>query len=357
MTRTRLYVGITIGLALGSCQLVAANARPLTLHLVVSAGVLPQGRNEIYGTVFGDSRRPLADVYVELLNDFNSSLRHTKTDGSGRFAFSGLIDGRYVVKAMPYGTDYVEQSQEVTLESVSAVAGSGSDTQHIDIYLKINERALAGPFAAGPGVVFAQEVPPAARKLYEEGVRYLHDKKEHEGFESLKKSIEIFPSYYLALDRLGAEYAMRGLKSAAYLQAGFALLTRAVEINSRGFSSVFGLGWTQYQLGLNAEAIESLRRASTLYGKSAEVYLWLGRALKRASTLDQAEAAFKRANELTSGKIAEVHWQLAGVYNDQKRFKEAADELELFLKFEPKAADAEKIKGLIKQLREKAAKS
>ena len=46
---------------------------------------------------------------------------------------------------------------------------------------------------------------------------------------------------------------------------------------------------------------------------------------------------------------------MASLYGDQKRYKEAADELELFLKAKPKSADTEKVKALIKQLREKAA--
>jgi tetratricopeptide (TPR) repeat protein len=73
--------------------------------------------------------------------------------------------------------------------------------------------------------------------------------------------------------------------------------------------------------------------------------------------LDRAEAAFKRANDLTNGKKADIHWQMAALYGDQKRYKEAADELELFLKIESKTADAEKIKALIKQLRDKAAQA
>jgi tetratricopeptide (TPR) repeat protein len=313
-----------------------------------------QGRNTIYGTVSGESNRPVADVYVELLDDFNSSISQTKTDGTGRFTFRGLVNGRYRVKALPYGTDYLEQTQEVTLAAVSATAGSGADTQHIEFYLKLNERAYAGPFSAVPGVIFVQDTPPAAKKLYEQGVAYLRNKKDKEAFDSLKKALEIFPDYYMALDRLGAEYAMRGPTDRTYLEAALLLLKKAVEINPRGFSSVYGLGWTQYQLRLNAEAIESFRRATLLYGKSADLYLWLGKALKRASTLDQAELAFRHANELAHGKAAEVHWQLAGIYSDQKRFKEAADELELFLKTRPKADDDEKIRAVIKQLREKA---
>ena len=344
-------MGLAIGLPTSTVL-----ARPHIDQLWLEPSI-PQGRNTISGTVYAGSHRPVADINLELLDDFNSSLGRTKTNASGRFTFGGLPNGRFKVKALPYGTDYLEQTQEVVLGSVSVVAGRGSDQQNIDIYLKLNERANAGPFAAAPGVIFAQEVPPAAKKLYEEGVKYLREKKEKEGFESLKKSIEVFPDYYLALDRLGSEYAMRGTSDRSYFEAGLILLTRAVEINPRSFSSVFGLGWTQYQLGLNSEAIETLGRATTIYGKAADAYLWLGKALRRASLLDRAEAAFKRANDLTSGKGADVHWQLAGVYRDQKRYNEAADELELFLKTEPKAADAEKIKALIKQLRDNAAQT
>jgi tetratricopeptide (TPR) repeat protein len=347
-TRRVLSLAIALAVAPGALSMVNEYA----LSAIVVAAAL-QGRNIIYGTVFGVSRKPVSNVYVELLDEVNTTLRQAKTDSQGRFTFTGLVDGRYIIKVRPYGTDYQEQSQEVTLASVSATRGSGSDTQHVEIALKVDERIYTGPFAMAPGVVFAQEVPPAARKLYEEGVKYLREKKEQEGLESLKRSLEIFPDYYLALDRLGSEYAVRGVGKPAYLEAGRILLTRAVEINPNSFSSVFGLGWTQYHLGMNAESIENLRRATTLYGKSANAYLWLGRALRRDSSFDQAEAAFKRANALTNSKSGEVHRQLAGLYMDQKRYREAADELELTLKTEPGAADAEKIRELIRQLREK----
>jgi hypothetical protein len=332
------------------------NASQITASILALSGVA-QGRNTINGTVFNDSHRPVADAYVELLDDYNSTLGRSKTDGSGHFTFNGLIDGRYKVKVVPYGTDYLEQTQDVVLASVSAIAGSGSARENVDFYLKVNERTSFGPFAVGPHVVFVQDVPPAAKKLYEDGVAFLKLKKEKEGFESLKKSLEVFPDYYLALDRLGAEYAIRGTADRSYLEAGLILLTKAVEVNPRGFPSLFGLGWTQYQLGLNAEAVETLTRAAAADGKAADAYLWLGKALRRAAMLDRAEAAFKRANDLTNGKKAEIHWQMAGLYGDQKRYKEAADELELFLKVESKAADAEKIKALIKQLRDKAAQA
>jgi tetratricopeptide (TPR) repeat protein len=329
----RLFVGLAICLAVSA-----------------PASVFAQGRNEISGSVFGESGRPVPDIYVELLTDMGSTKNRVRTDSSGRFAFGGLTNGRYRVRVLPSGTGFSEQTQELTLFGMSA---AGADRQEIQFYLTLDQRAKSGPFALETGVVFAQEVPREAQKLYDEGIKLLAEKKEAEGLNSLKKSIELFPNYYLALDRLGSEYAVRGISDRRYLEAGFVLLTKASEVNPKGFSSAFGLGWVQYQLGLTPEAIENLRRATTLYGNAADAYLWLGIALRRSFALDQAEVALKRANELMKGKSADVHWQLAGVYNDQKRYKEAANEFELFLKVQPESTDAEKIRKLIKQLREK----
>jgi Tfp pilus assembly protein PilF len=359
----RLAFGLAIGLAAVPAQSLTVRAHPLTGQLSVAASFV-QGRNAIYGRIFGPNRQPVGDMYVELLDEVGSTITRQKADASGRFTFSGLGNGRYTVKVLPYGTDYLVQLQEVTLSTVSAVPGSGSDQQHVDVYLRVNERANANPFGLAPGTVFAQDVPAPARKLYAEGLSFLREKKDKEAFEKLKQSLELFPTYYDALDRLGAEYATRGVDAngnlnPTYLQAGGALLMKAVEVNPRGYSSVFGLGWTQFQLGLNDEAVENLRRATTLYAKGADAHLWLGRALKRVSKPDQAEASFKRANELTEGKNAEVHKQLAGLYNEQKRYREAADELDLFLKVLHKTkgteAEVERIRGLVKQLRDKAA--
>jgi hypothetical protein len=89
-------------------------------------------------------------MYIELLDEIGSTITRQKADASGRFTFRGLSNGRYVVKVLPYGTDYLVHLEEVTLASVSAVSGSGADQQHIDIYLRVNERANANPFGRRP---------------------------------------------------------------------------------------------------------------------------------------------------------------------------------------------------------------
>jgi tetratricopeptide (TPR) repeat protein len=313
-----------------------------------------QSRSSISGFVFGNVRQPIADAYVELLDEYDSTLTRTRTNGSGLYQFIGLAPGRYTVKVLPYGTDFQEQAQSVTIESLTiASSGSGRISSGVtnvqaDFYLKLKANLYAGPFAA-PEVVFVQEVPKEAKKLYEEGLVFLREKKEKEGFDNLKKAIEIYPDYHFALDRLGTEYVVKG-----YYEAAYFLLAKSLEINRNSYSSTFGLGVTLYHLKQNDRAVEMLERSTNLYKKSFDAYLWLGNALKRNGNFDKAETTYIKARELSKGKNAEVHWQLALLYNQQNRHKEAADSLELFLKYKPDVRDVEKIKQLIAQLRQKA---
>lgn len=321
-----------------------------TADIKVPAGIALQTRNSITGFIFTESRVPLSDVYVELLDDFYVTIIRTRTNGSGIYSFRNLPNGRYNIKVLAYTGDYEEQTRSVSLVGVSPIPGNGSVNEQIDFYLKVKKNLNEGPLAA-PGVIFIQAVPDNAKKLYEGGVENLRNKQENEGFDNLKKALELFPDYYLALDRLGTEYVIRG-----YYTPAFVLLTKSLEVNPRSFSSSFGLGLALYRLGQFDKATENLKRATEIYNKSAKAYLWLGISLHQNKKLSDAETAMVQANKLSKGESAEVHWQLARIYKDQKRFRESADELELFLKYNSEAKDTEKIKQMVITLRQKETK-
>lgn len=311
-----------------------------------------QARNSISGRIFDSSRRPVADIFVELLDEVDSTIARSRTNGSGLYTFNGIAGGRYTVRVLPLGTDYEEQTQSayidnfVTNTPVGRIITGAQDLQ-LDFYLKVKKRVNSEPFASN-GVVFAQEVPKEAEKYYEKGIASLRDKNEKEGFENLKKSLEVFPDYYLALNRLGTEYVVHGYYEAAYI-----LLTKATEVNPNSFPSTFGLGLSLYHLAQNNKSVDVLQKATTLNNKSPDAYLWLGVALKRNKKFDQAEIAFNKAKEFSKGKYAQVYWQLALLYNQQHRYKEASEALESFLKLQPDSRDVEKIKKLIEELRQK----
>lgn len=310
-----------------------------------------QTGNSVTGFVFDSSRQPLTDVFVELQNDLYTTISRTKTTSSGFYAFRGLRDGVYNIKVLPLKTNLLEQTRSVSLVSFSAVPGRGSASEQVDFYLQLNKNSAAGNNQlAIPGVIFAQDIPEQARNFYEEGAKLLNEKKEREGFESLKKSLEIFPDYFLALDLLGTEYVLRG-----YYDPAYELLSRAVRINPKSFSSTFGLGLSQYRLQKYDDAEKNLKLATEIYGESINGHLWLGIVLHQNGKLAAAEKSLLFADKLSKGEADVIHWQLARLYNDQKRFDDAANELELFLKYNPNARDKEKIKETIRKLRQKPA--
>lgn len=107
------------------------------------------------------------------------------------------------------------------------------------------------------------------------------------------------------------------------------------------------------ELGQADLAIPKFRSAIEIDAAVPNGHLWLGIALASRKNFQDALIALTKANDLTKGHSAEVHWQLARVYKDLERFDRSADELELFLKYDPQAKNADEIKKVIQSLRRK----
>ncbi|HEY0426459.1 MAG TPA: tetratricopeptide repeat protein [Pyrinomonadaceae bacterium] len=320
------------------------------------------GGNSITGYVFGIERKPVYDANVELLDDLRRLVTRVRTDSSGRYYFFGMAAGRYTVHVMPYETDYedMEQSDEIVnfyreTEPGSGVrVASGFQTLQLDFYLK-PRRGVTGTTAA----VFVQDVPPAAKKLFEKAVEDLNDKKQKEGLEELKAAIDAFPEYYNALERLGNEYLTLGNenKQIKYYEAAMILLKKATTVNPRSFRSWYGLAFSLNSLNQSEEALTAVQKALELYSDSVEALLLSGVLLKQNKKYEDAEKNLLKAKELSKDSQPMIHWHLALLYgNNLKRYADAAKELKLFLKAQPNTKDAEKIKALIKDFEEKAAK-
>jgi thioredoxin-like negative regulator of GroEL len=315
-----------------------------------AAIVMPQGKSSITGIVFDPSGKPLEKVRVELMDDVYSVLKTFRTTGTGQFAFRGLSPGVFNVRVIVESGEYAEQIQRVELISLNrGDAGLSRDIRQVDFYLRPKN---TGKPMTGAAVVFSQNVPEDAKKRYSKAVDDFEKNKSKEGIEGLKAALQVFPDYYLALIKLGEEQI-----NLAQFEEARALLARAVKVNSRGYEGFYWLGIAQVGLKRLPEAIESFRQALLQNPSSINSTLWLGMALRRNGQLDEAEKQLNLAKRLAPKPIPQIHWEMALLYNHQKRNREAADELELFLKAQPDSRDAEAIKKLIKQLREKKEKN
>jgi tetratricopeptide (TPR) repeat protein len=298
--------------------------------------------NRIEGMVWDPGRRPVADVYVELQNENYSTVSRTRTDSNGRFSFIGIQSGHYNVKVLTTGTNYLEYTESVEL--VSVVRGS-SDSVYLDIYLKIDKRKFNSGFNGITEVVFVQEVPEEARRLYKKGLKDINDGVK--GFDEIEQALKVFPEYFDALNTVGCEYVAR-----KEYQKSLAYLIRSIDVNQRSFSSFYALAYACYELNHRPEALEAARAATILQPNSVNAQLLYGTLLRLDGSYEKAEKVLLEAKKLSKERsVPEIHWQLALLYNKLGRNKEAADELEEYLKLQPDAPNKKEIQALIAKLR------
>lgn len=232
-----------------------------TIFLSNARDINAQPGNSISGYVFGFERQSVSDINVELLDELSRTVGRDRTDSSGHYFFHGIGSGRFQVRVMPFGTDYEEQIQEVEIVNIIRQTASGEtrvsgfSNEQRDFYLKLRKGIQLGRTAA----IFVQDIPEPAKKLYDAAILNLNNKKEAQGLENLKSALEIFPKYYLALERLGNEYVRLG-----HFEAARILLAIAVDVNPRGFKSWYGLAYSLYSLKKTTEGAKAIQTAVEL---------------------------------------------------------------------------------------------
>lgn len=308
------------------------------------------GASIIQGSVYDKQRNPLPDIEVELLNDLYQARGRARTDGSGRYQFAGLGDGRYSVRVYAFRYDLEDQTAEVEVKTLDLLGGEGTGFFTQDFYLMPRKGGLADNEL---GVVFAQEVPSEATKLYERAVKDLTSKRTDEGVLGLHESIKVFPNYYLALHRLGRElFVVKKYKDAV------PYFLKAVEINAKSATSLYYLGYSLNELGpeFRRAAIRALNQAYLLAPSSVQVLFAYGKVLRAEKRLAESEKHLLQAKKLSRSPIPEIHKELAQLYaNDLKNYKQAADELELYLKASSAGGEESRaVKKTIADLRAKA---
>jgi tetratricopeptide (TPR) repeat protein len=335
--------------------------RSQILFLVIFTANIPifaqsQSNNSIAGFVFAGKRQPLSQINVELLDEFGRLIGHVATDSSGRYTFYRVAAGKYQIRVMASHYGYEEQVQEAEIVNFLRQTSSGntrfSGSENVQINFYLNQRKNTTTADKMLGVVFAQEVPEEAQKYYKQAVSDLNQQRNDEGLRALEQAVEIFPTYFYALERLGQEYVNRQQFGKAEIT-----LKRAVAVNPKSYQSWYSLSYTFYSTKQFDEALKAANKSIEINNTLVEARLLMGVLFRQNKQYKEAETQLKKAKEFAKVPVPDVHWQLALLYNyNLKEYNLAADELELYLKAKPDKNNEEAIKKLIIQLRQKANK-
>lgn len=315
---------------------------------IFSSNGFSQSNNIISGHVFNAERLPVAEIYVELLNEVNGTIGRIKTNSGGRYIFRGLSSGVFTIRVLTYGTELEEQSTEVNISSSGIAGRAPSESIQQDFYLRRRKNSNSDV----NGVVFAQEIPEESKKLYAKAIDSFVEEKPTDGVKFLEEAIKIFPDFYLALERLGQAYGAK-----ENWELSYNCFKKAVTINTRSFNSWYGLSIAATKLQKPDEPLQAAQQAVLINPKSLDGYLLLGITQRQIKQYENAEKSLIEADKLAKGKSPDVHWNLALLYaHNLNKFTAAANELEQYLKVKPDA-DSDTIKKLIKQFRDKAQNS
>jgi S1-C subfamily serine protease len=293
----------------------------------------------------------LPDQRIRVVLELNTGgiAGETFSDSVGNFEFRSLSSNSYRV-TVPGDHRTFETTQEVV-----EVYGNFSRTFMVQVYLKDKNPTMT---VAPKGKMlsaaeFTQEVPKAAKKSYEQGLKQAKDGKVAEAIIHFQEALKVFPDYLLALNKLGEQYMVSGKLAEA--QATF---EHAVMVNAKYPLARINLGILMVQFKRYPEAVEHLEAANRVDEGYPMSHLYLGVALmeKEPADLDRAERALLRAREIGGPVLATAHLYLFNLYYRRQAYDKAAAELEAFLKEAPNSPQApavrerlEKVKKLITQ--------
>ncbi len=252
-------------------------------------------------------------------------------DQDGVFRFNGLVPGDYTVM-VDAGPDF-EKAQE----PVGIFAGTSKVVQ-VTIQLK-PKISSSNPLFAG--------VPSNALKLYEKGMEAAKKNDSKAAVESLSAAVAAHPTFAVALNDLATQYMH--LKQWDKAAETYDALIKLKPDDSTAHLNYGIVAFNQQKM---EDAESHLRKAIELKSAGPSAHYYLGLIMISTKRYSQAVPAFEAAIANGGENLALAHKYLGGLYMNTKP-QEAADELEKFLKLDPKAIDADKIKGTIKELRSK----
>jgi tetratricopeptide (TPR) repeat protein len=321
--------------AIGFCALLLA---------LSSIRVPAQSFYEVEGVIYGPNTTPLRGMAVFLEDLTRSRIGTSITDSDGRYHFSRVVAGIYYIVVQPNDKEYRSAVNRLELINTARL-GSNSSVERVDITLT----TIARRAEAAPATFFAQEVPPAATVEYERAMESISKKDNEMAIKRLNEAIKIFPNYFLASQQLG----LLLVESEQY-QKSIGFLVKAVEINPKAGPSYLALGIASLRLGRADLAIDALQRARRLDDKSFRVHFFLGLAFLELNRLDESESSLKESYKLGGpSKVASARLHLASLYSKQGKTLEAINELQAYLRDNPKATNADSVRDAINKLKTK----
>ena len=340
------FLFITLGILLLSFEVNAQGSGKSTTGT--------DGVHVIQGYVFFPSGRRAEGTIVVKLQSYQYGELQVIPDSSGAFTFSNLGPGNYTV-IVNAGDEYEISREGVYIDTDINLSRTGArvptTTRRYTVMVHLRPKAQAGHAKASVVNAALAEVPEKARKLYEQGLQQARAEDMTKAAESLKEAVALYPNFPLALNELGVQYLkLRQVNKAVEA------LKQACKLSPEASTPRLNLGIALLESKQFGEAEEQLREALKRNSSVPTGHMYLGIALVRLNRYEEAEKELLTATESSGNQLGMASYYLGGIYWKKQDYPRAVEQLETYLRLTPNAADAERVRATIKDLRSRAAK-
>ena len=261
------------------------------------------------------------------------------TDNQGHFQFNGLTPTTYEIVVEPDGDRF-----EIARARVEVFPNSPS-ILNINLKEKGSSISRSAATAISTGELDSA-IPAQAKKEFERASEASKSGRTEDAIGHLRNAIQLYPSYLMAHNDLGAQLLAQGK-----LDEAAAEFRRAIQIDSKAFNPCLNLGIVLVQQRKFSDAAETLKTALALQPNSPAALLYHGLALEGTNNLNGAEQELKIAHDLGGPNYAVALFHLGQIYMNKGQRAEARQAFESYVREAPggpNAAQARKMIGILK---------
>ena len=282
-------------------------------------------------------------IEVRLEGSTQQMINSVYTDSIGNFEFRNVQPGSYYVAVNGDGFQPIRQMVEVF--------GNGGGVTTVTVFLEplADARTAAkGVDAADPDIIdvtqLKENFPKKAVQDYDKATEEVKKGHDASAIKLLEEAVQLAPKFFRAHIDLGLLY-----QKAKRLEDAEKMYKRSQEISPKNVQSFINLGslYIQQADAHQAEgraavgkyldqALDILEAAVKMNPRSSIAYYYLGSANFKSAFLEEAEAAFKKAEQIDPNMTL-LKLMLANVYANMNKLSDAVHYLDAYLQENPKA--------------------
>jgi VWFA-related protein len=190
------------------------------------------------------------------------------------------------------------------------------------------------------------KAPRKAQEEYEKGYRQLMRRDFQGAIDLLMRATTIYPGFVAAHNALGIAYLNLGR-----IQQASDEFARAIALDDHLPNSYLNLGCAQLELQQYPEAVESLKKASSLAPLDLQVLTALTYAEYKNGDYPAVIATTRHVHDQKHQDAVVVHLFAAGAWGAQDNLNEAQGEMETLLSEDPKSPLSGQFRQILDQIK------